>query len=177
MVLVSMLLAGCNPAFLDGRPNLSSPYYRPATGSMLEIRQPVEVAARSDRAYFQDGRQRAWQEVNEYRPYCALMVTERADQARTIAPGTYRVEAVSQRPVFQLARWPAPARAVPVAERNRGRDDYHALALVLKLAGPDERLQGLACVEWGLPQGLPEVTVEGIRASLGPGFELQLAAG
>lgn len=173
LVLLLSLVA-CQPAYIEGEPNLDSPYYRPPTGSTLEIREPVVVDAGRDRVYFQRGRRRAWHEVNEYRAYCALMLAERADQARTIEPGSYRVEAVSRRHLFQLAR--APARALPVDRRDRGRDDYRVLALVLRLSGPDRRLEGLACAQWELPQGMARVTVRGIRASLGTAFALHLAS-
>ena len=50
------------------------------------------------------------------------------------------------------------------------------LALFLKLAGPDPRLEGLVCAHWTLPQGMPAITVRDMRASLGPGFALRLAS-
>ena len=177
-VIALFLLVACQPARLDGQPNPDSPYFRPPTGSTLEIREPVEVSARRDRVYFQDGRRREWHQVNEYGAYCALMLAARADQARTLEPGSYVVEAVSRRYLFGVARHDVPARAVPVAERDRGgREDYRVLALVLALSGPDSRLEALVCARWGLPQGMAKVTLRDIRETLGTGFELRLAPG
>lgn len=173
-LLLPLALSTCRPAYVDGEPNLDSPYFKPPTGSTLHIRQPVAVDAGRDRAYFQAGRRRAWHEVNEYRAYCALVLTDRADRERTIAPGRYRVEAVSLQHLFQLAG--ARARASPVSRRDEGHDGYHVLALALKLCGPDPRLEGLACARWGLPQGMPRVTVRVMREALGDRFALELAS-
>lgn len=173
---LAVALAACQPAYLDGRPNLDSPYYRPPTGSTVEILAPLPVAARSDRVYLQQGRNLPWYDVNEFRAYCALLLEDRADQARTIEPGRYTVRAVASRTLFQLARTSRP-RALPVmrSDRDDSRDDYRVLALVMKLAGPDPQVQALACADWGIPQGGPRVTVRVIRAALGDRVALRLA--
>lgn len=174
---LALLLAGCQPAYLDGAPNLSSPYYRPPAGSTLEILRAVTMPAGSDRLYFQDGRLRRWYEVNEYRAYCALVLEGEAGGVTAIAPGDYTVRAVSNRYLFRLARSnrPAAMRAVSLEGRDDSGEDYRVLALILDLEGPDPRVHALACANWGIPSGMPRVTVRSIRASLGEGFELRLA--
>lgn len=174
--IIATLLAGCQSAYRNGEPNLSSPWYTPPTGSTLEILQPLSVPARSDRVYFQEGRRLPWQAVNEYRAYCALMLADRSDQARTIAPDDYNVRAVSTRRLFQLAGG-LPAQPIRVASfgTDDSRNDYEVLALVMKLDGPNTQVEALACADWVIPQGIRSVTVETIRASLGAAIELRLA--
>lgn len=170
VVLITALLAGCQPAYRNGEPNTASPYYEPPTGSVVEINHSLEVPARSDRVYFQEGRILPWQEVNEYGSYCALRVENKASQARRLEPGRYTVREVSTEHIFMLAARPAPLAAAFTVGFDGGddsREDYQTLALVLGLEGPDDRVQSLACAEWGLPQVMQRVTVEGMRQALG----------
>lgn len=170
-----LLLTGCQPAYRNGEPNLSSPYYRPPAGSTLELLEPLTAAARSDRIYFQDGRSVRWHDVNQYGAYCALMLDEDDDRARTIEPATYTIRAVSDRYLFRLARAPEPGLLRVAVRDDDGGEDYKVLALIMKLEGPDPRIEALACADWGIPQGARRVTVRMIRAALGGAFALRLA--
>lgn len=178
LAALALALAACQPAYRHGEPNLASPYYRPPVDSTLEILEPVAVAARSDRVYFQKGRSVPWYEVNEFGAYCALMLEDKANRARSIEPGRYTVRAVSSRRLFQLAHAPRPVavRAARFGDDDGG-EDYNVLALVLALEGPDARVRALACADWGIPQGMPRVTVRMMRAALGDAFDLRLAEG
>ena len=175
--ILALALAGCQPAYVDGDPNTASPYYEPPTGSVVELSHPLEVPARSDRVYFQQGRILPWQEVNEYRGYCALRVRDKQSQPQSLEPGRYTVRAVSTEHIFMLAARPtvhAAAFAVGFDGNDNSREDYQTLALVLALEGPDERVQSLACAEWGIPQVMPRVTVDGMRRALGSHATLAL---
>ena len=170
MVLVAGVLAGCQPVYRNGEPNTASPYYEPPTGSVVEINHSLEVPARSNRVYFQQGRILPWHQVNEYRGYCALRVRDKASQAQRLEPGRYTVREVSTEHIFMLASRPRlRAAAFPVGfdGSDDSREDYQTLALVLSLEGPDERVQSLACAEWGVPQVMKRVTVDGVRQALG----------
>lgn len=177
IVLITASLAGCQPAYRNGEPNTASPYYEPPTGSVVEINHALEVPARNDRVYFQQGRILPWQQVNEYRGYCALRVRDKASETQRTEPGRYSVRDVSTEHVFMLAGHPAPrAAAVPVGfdGGDDSQEDYQTLALVLRLEGPDDRVQSLVCAEWGVPQVMQRVTVDGIRRALGSHASLNL---
>ncbi len=176
--ILGLALAGCQPAYINGEPNTSSPYYRPPTGSVVELSHALEVPARRDRVYFQQGRILPWYEVNEYGAYCALRVRDKASQPQSLDPGRYTVREVSNQHIFMLASRAAPrAAAVTVGfdGSDNSREDYQTLALVLALEGPDQRVESLACAQWGVPQVMKRVTVEGIRRALGSHASLTLA--
>ena len=177
LLAAGLLLAGCQPAYVDGEPNPESPYYSPPTGSVLEIRQPLDVPARSDRVYFQRGDTMPWHEVNQYSAYCALRLENKASEPRRIAPGTYTVREVSTQHLFQLAQADTgvvPVRGVAFDGSDDSREDYQVLAMVLALDGPDQQVEALACADWGLPQVMRRVTLESIGRSLGDHAELRL---
>ena len=176
-VILSLALAGCQPAYVDGEPNTASPYYEPPTGSVLELNHTLEVPARGDRVYFQQGRILLWHEVNEYRGYCALRVRDKQSEPQRLEPGRYTVREVSTEHIFMLAARPtvrAAAVAVGFDGNDSSREDYQTLALVLALEGPDDRVQSLACAEWGIPQVMPRVTVDGMGRALGSHATLTL---
>ena len=176
-VILAMALAGCQPAYVDGEPNTASPYYEPPTGSVVELNHALEVPARNNRVYFQEGRILPWQDVNEYRGYCALRVRDKQSEPQSLEPGRYTVREVSTEHIFMLAARPprvAAAFTVGFDGNDNSREDYQTLALVLALEGPDDRVQSLACAEWGIPQVMQRVTVDGVRRALGSHATLTL---
>lgn len=177
LVATMMMLVACQPAYRDGRPNPDSPYFRIPGGSELVIHAPLEVSARSDRVYFQDGQVMPWHEVNRYQPYCALTLAYAEPAPGRIASGTFTVLESNIRFLFHLAA--ATPRPFPARRSDAdGIDDYQVQATELILAAAAQpRVERLICAAWRLPQGSASVTLNHIEQALGDRASLRIRAG
>lgn len=177
LLVMTMMLIACQPAYRDGRPNPDSPYFRVPGGSQLVVTAPLAVPARSDRVYFQDGQVMPWHEVNRYRPYCALTLAYAEPSPGAVAPGTFTVLESHIRFLFHLAA--ATPRPLPARRSDAdGIDDYQVQATELVLAAEAQpRVERLICAAWRLPQGSASVTLSHIEQALGDRASLRIRAG
>ena len=171
-LLLVALLAACETAYKDGRPNERSAEFRVPVDSKLVLHRTLEIAPGQGKAYLQNGRLLPWYDVNQYAPYCALALQGSRDAAQRVSPDEFVVRTVSQRFLFTLA-------AGPLVRAQRERSDamtYEVLATVMQVHSERQAdVRALTCASWGLPQGRSYLTVEQIRRALGAYFTLQLA--
>ena len=183
MLLTAMgLLLGCATA----PPNESSPWYRIPVGSELVLETQVQVPARQDRVYFQDGAAMDWRQVNIYRPHCALSVADKTETTQSISPDRFSVKSShSERFFKQVRRQEQPPQVRPAAFESQvttvagwdrdGRMDYEVTALVIDLESARQpHVKTLTCADWGLPQDTIHITVEKVRQALGGMARLEL---
>ena len=187
VVAICALMAACQPAFINGKPNENSPYFEVPAGSTFVLRRQAAVPAHAKRLYFQDGRSPAWQAVDKYRAYCVLQVEGVQERDQTIEPDEFVVTKVSTQSFFQLIRAPkttpplrmaAAGDAVRMADsvESSDRDSYQVVGWVMGLGSARQpQVQLIACAAWGLPQSGTYITVQKIRQALGESFDLNIA--
>lgn len=178
-------LLSCQPAFVNGTANESSPYFQIPVGSTLSLRKEIIVPPRTDRLYFQDGNLPAWYNVNKYQPYCVLQVKPSNTQARIVEPDDFVITSVSTAHYFQLLeRQASPVERGTVVvlvagERDtRGDNDYEVFGTAMELhSGRQPGVTRLTCADWGLPQPGTHITVNKIRRALGAYFRVAVTSG
>lgn len=182
-----LLLAACQPAFINGVPNENSPYFQIPVDSRLVLTRAVTVPANQDSAHFQDGKSLVWQDVNIYGSWCVLKLDSKRPQPQMIEPDTFTVRKVWTERMFHLAHASTrPARVQLAAngamrfsalDREMGESrSYEVEATLLQLHSPIQPgVTRLVCAEWGVPQGGTYLTVAKLRATLGDYFRLELA--
>ncbi len=171
-LLLVALLAACETAYKDGRPNERSAEFWVPVDSKLVLHRRIEIAPGQGKAYLQNGRLLPWYDVNQYAPYCALALQASREVAQRVGADEFVVRKVSQRFLFTLA-------AGPLVRAQRERSDamtYEVLATVMQVHSERQAdVRALTCASWGLPQGRSYLTVEQIRRALGGYFTLELA--
>ncbi len=171
-LVCTVLLAGCQPAYLkNGRPNENSPYFEVTVQSRFVLHQTLTIPPYRRNIYFQHGKAMPFYEVNEFIEYCALTLHAQKQVPQTVKPDTFTVTKVYRQYLFQLAS----ATMAQVFERGNG-EPWQVLATQMELRSetqPD--VIRMTCAAWGLPQELSNVTVAGIRSSLGNIVTLELA--
>ena len=178
-LLLFVLIAACQPAYIHGRPNLNSPYFQVPTDSKLVLKQEVTVDAGQKSAYFQRGKLVKWFNVQKFEAYCALALDRKADAEQTVKPGEFDVYRVHNESLFTLAKKRnAPTddfRVQTVGMRDNSQDSYQVMAVLMELRSTTQsNVKRLTCASWVIPQGMQSVTVNGIRASLGDYATLNL---
>lgn len=172
-LIAFLALAGCQPAYLqDGKPNEASPYFEIPVDSKFVLRRELTVPPFQRSVFVQDGKTLAFQNVDQYSPYCAFTVHTQRATTQTIKPDTFVVTHVSRQYYYSLAM--ADAQVAQVMQGEDG-DSWHVLATVMELqsqAQPD--VVRLICAAWGLPQNRSNVTVQTVRGSLGDIVSLEL---
>jgi hypothetical protein len=169
-----VVLAACQPVYLkDGRPNEDSLYFEVPVQSKFTLHQALTILPYRRNIYFQDGRAMPFYEVNEFIDYCALTLHAQRQVSQIVKADTFVVTKVYGEYLYQLAD------ATLVVAQVVGGDDgepWFVLATQMGLRSetqPD--VVRMTCAGWGLPQELSNVTVAGIRKSLGDIVTLELA--
>ena len=174
LLICTILLASCQPAYLkDGRPNENSPYFEIPVESKLTLHQTLTIRPYSRNVFFQNGRAMAFFDVNEFIDYCALTLYAQKQVPQSVKPDTFVVTKVYREYLYQLA-----SASVMLAQTFQDKDGetWHVLATQMELQSkgqPD--VIRLTCAAWGLPQDISNVTLAGIRKSLGDVATLELA--
>jgi hypothetical protein len=175
ILLISiMLLVSCQPAYLkDGRPNEDSPYFEVPVDSKLVLNQTLTVPAYARNVFFQRGQVLPFYYVNEFIDYCALTVYAQKQVPQTIKPDTFVVTKVYREYLYQLAQ---ASLMVAQAFQDDDGESWYVLATQMELQAKNQSdVIRLTCAAWGLPQDISNVTVAGIRKSLGQIATLELA--
>ena len=169
-----MLLIGCQPAYLkDGRPNENSPYFEIPVESKLALHQTLTVPPYTRNVFFQGGRVRPFYYVNEFIDYCALTVYAQKQVSQTIKPDTFVVTKVYRQYLYELAN---TSVMLAQAFQDDDGDTWHVLATQMELQSKEQPdVIRLTCAAWGLPQDISNVTLAGIRKSLGEIATLEIA--
>ncbi len=174
LFICAMLLVSCQPAYLkDGRPNEHSPYFEIPVESKFVLHQTLTVAAYTRNVFFQRGQVLPFYYVNEFTDYCALTVYAQKQVPQTIKPDTFVVTKVYREYLYQLAD-----ASVILAQTFQDKDGetWHVLATQMELQAKNQPdVIRLTCAAWGLPQDISNVTLAGIRKSLGEIATLELA--
>lgn len=179
-VILVLFLSGC--AVLSDfhqrqQGNENSTYYTVAVESKLVLNRRLTVPAKKNRLYFQHAQILAFEDVNEFQPYCALHLHTKKDVPQAINPDEFVVHKVFQEHLFHLAGFPigSPIRLAQLEDRDGGMT-YEVVATVMDLLseGQPDVLR-MTCAAWGLPQDISNLTIQKIRQSLGDIFTLQLA--
>lgn len=165
--LVLMLsLAACQTTAWEGNEN--SPYYTVPAGTPLTLHREVVVPADRVDVYLQDGRVRAYAEVNPYHPFCSLEVRRRLDTPQTVAPGEFRVVKTVQE-IIQTMRVPGVRLA------SGGSPSFEIYNTVLELRSDRQpQVAHLACAHWVYPPQQRHLTVNEMRRALGELMTLRL---
>lgn len=174
LLICVVLLAGCQPAYLsDGQPNPNSPYFEIPVESKFVLHQTLTVPAYSRNVFFQRGQVLLFYYVNEFMDYCALTVYAKRKVPQTIKPDTFVVTKVYREYLYQLADAPV---IVAQAFQDKDGETWHVLATQMELQAKNQPdVIRLTCAAWGLPQDISNVTLAGIRKSLGAIATLELA--
>lgn len=169
---LAALLAGCQAL----QENAAA--YRRAhdvpPGSTLELQRPLEIPARRRNVYIQNGELATYWHVNQYYPYCELILRHSSDAARTLQPGEFLV--TRARRIVDMNAGLAP-RLVAVSV-NGGDDNgpspwLYALEMYVQSErNPD--VERLICGSLQDPTIADYPTVDEIREGLGGLFTLRL---
>jgi hypothetical protein len=174
LLVCVVLLVGCQPAYLkDGRPNERSPYFEVPVESRFVLHQTLTIRPYSRNIFFQRGQAMPFYDVNEFIEYCALTTYAQRQVPQTIKPDTFIVTRVYREYLYQLAS--APVMVAQMMQDDDG-DTWHVLATQMELQSKNQPdVIRMTCAAWGLPQDISNVTVAGIRKSLGDLATLELA--
>jgi hypothetical protein len=174
LLVCAALLISCQPAYLkDGRPNENSPYFEIPVESKLVLHQTLTVRPYSRNVFFQNGRAMPFFDVNEFIDYCALTLYAQKQVPQTIKPDTFVVTKVYREYLYQLAS--ASVMLAQVMQNNDG-ETWHVLATQMELQAKNQPdVIRMTCAAWGLPQDISNVTLAGIRKSLGEIATLEVA--
>lgn len=173
LVVCTVLLTACQPVYLkDGSPNENSPYFEVPVDSKFVLHQTLTIPPHQQYIYFQHGKAVPFQDVNEFIAYCALTLHAKKQVPQMVKPDTFVVTKVYRQYLFQLAE--ATLTVARVFERGDG-ETWQVLSTQMELRSqtqPD--VIRMTCAEWGIPQDISNVTVAGIRRSLGQLVTLEL---
>ena len=174
LLICAVFLVSCQPAYLkDGRPNENSPYFEIPVDSKVVLHQALTVPAYARNVFFQRGRVRPFYYVNEFIDYCALTVYAQKQVPQTIKPDTFVVTKVYREYLYQLAD---ASLIVAQTFQDKDGETWHVLATQMELQAKNQPdVIRLTCAAWGLPQDISNVTLAGIRKSLGEIATLELA--
>jgi hypothetical protein len=178
LLIFVVSLAACQslyspPYSKGGQPNFDSAYFEVPVDSKLTLNRDVTIPPHKKNVFFQFGKALPFQDVNQYREYCALTVFAKKKVPQTIKPDTFHVSKVSRQYLFSLAQ--ANVDVAQVLNGDDG-DTWQVLATVMEIQSDKQQdVINLLCAAWGLPQDISRVTVNGIRAALGDIATLQLA--
>jgi hypothetical protein len=174
LLTAAMLLTACQPAYLsDGQPNPNSVYFEIPVGSKFMLHQTLTVRPYSPNVFFQNGQAMPFYDVNQFIAYCALTMYAQKQVPQTIKPDTFVVTKVYREYLYQLA-----SASVMLAQTFQDKDGetWHVLATQMDLQAKDQPdVIRLTCAAWGLPQDISNVTLAGIRKSLGNIATLEVA--
>lgn len=144
-VVVAAWVTGVAPGLLAGCQSAPRATHPAAT---LVLLQALTVPADRAAVEIQAGRAIAGAHIDRYRPYCRFELAQRADTARTLAPGAYRIDRRYETvPAARAARGLLPARWVTAS----GDASYLVFATVFALAPNAAGLARLTCQHWELP--------------------------
>ena len=174
LLTAAMLLTACQPAYLrDGQPNPDSVYFEIPVDSKFVLRKDVTFPAYRKDMFFQNGRVSDYAGINKWIAYCALSLHAQRQVSFTVKPDTFAAKKVSREYLFQLAS--VPLQVAAQLDRD-GFQEWRVLATVVELSSDSQReVKKMTCAQWGLPQDLSNVTLNGIRKSFGDFVQLEIA--
>lgn len=174
LLICAVLLVSCQPAYLkDGRPNENSPYFEIPVDSKVVLHQTLTVPAYTRNVFFQRGQVLLFYYVNEFIDYCALTVYAKKQVPQTVKPDTFVVTKVYREYLYDLAD---ASVVLAQAFQDDDGETWHVLATQMELQAKNQPdVIRLTCAAWGLPQDISNVTLAGIRKSLGEIATLELA--
>jgi hypothetical protein len=174
LFVCAVLLVSCQPAYLkDGQPNENSPYFEIPVDSKFVLHQTLTIRPYSRNVFFQNGRAMPFSDVVQFIEYCALTLYAQRQVPQTIKPDAFVVTKVYREYLYQLA---SPSVMVAQTFQNNDGETWHVLATQMELQSKDQPdVIRLTCAAWGLPQSISNVTLAGIRKSLGDIATLELA--
>ncbi len=174
LLTVAMLLTACQPAYLsNGQPNPSSVYFEIPVDSKFVLRKDVTFPPYRKDMFFQNGKLSDYSGVNKWTAYCALSLHAQRQVPFTVKADTFVARKVSRQFLFQLAG--APLQVAGQFDRD-GFQEWRVLATVVELSSDTQpEVARMTCAQWGLPQDLSNVTLNGIRTSFGDFVQLEIA--
>ena len=174
LLTAAMLLTACQPAYLrDGQPNPDSVYFEIPVDSKFVLRKDVTFPAYRKDMFFQNGKVSDYAGVNKWVAYCALSLHAQRHVSFTVKPDTFAAKKVSREYLFQLAS--VPLQVAAQLDRD-GFQEWRVLATVVELSSESQpEVTKMTCAQWGLPQDLSNVTLNGIRKSFGDFVQLDIA--
>lgn len=174
LLTAAMLLTACQPAYLrDGQPNPDSVYFEIPVDSKFVLRKDVTFPAYRKDMFFQNGKVSDYAGVNKWVAYCALSLHAQRHVSFTVKPDTFAAKKVSREYLFQLAS--VPLQVAAQLDRD-GFQEWRVLATVVELSSESQpEVTKMTCAQWGLPQDLSNVTLNGIRKSFGDFVQLEIA--
>jgi hypothetical protein len=174
LLTAAMLLTACQPAYLsDGRPNPDSVYFEIPVDSKFVLRKDVTFPAYRKDMFFQNGKLSDYAAVNKWIAYCALSLHAQRQVSFTVKPDTFVAKKVSREYLFQLAG--APLQVAAQLDHG-GFQEWRVLATVIELSSDRQpEVAKMTCAQWGTPQDLSNVTLNGIRKSFGDFVQLEIA--
>ncbi len=180
LVLLSVLaLVACQTAY-EGDEN--SPYYPVPAGSVLTLRQDVDIPPHRAGIFLQGGQIQPLSRINQYYPHCKFEVLKIGDTPRTVHADTFTIEKVVQEITDTVdaggVRLAGVSIGIGIGTNTHGGDggSVRAFATRLNLRSarqPDVYL--LSCGQWAYPHEGRHVSIREIRRVLGDVFTLQLA--
>ena len=174
LLTAAMLLTACQPAYLrDGQPNPDSVYFEIPVDSKFVLRKDVTFPAYRKDMFFQNGKVSDYAGANKWVAYCALSLHAQRHVSFTVKPDTFAAKKVSREYLFQLAS--VPLQVAAQLDRD-GFQEWRVLATVVELSSESQpEVTKMTCAQWGLPQDLSNVTLNGIRKSFGDFVQLEIA--
>ena len=169
----AILLTACQPAYLsDGQPNPNSVYFEIPVDSKFVLRKDVTFPPYRKDMFFQNGKVSDYAAVNKWTAYCALSLHAQRQVPFTVKADTFVATKVSRQYLFQLAS--APLQVASQLDRD-GFQEWRVLATVVELSSETQsEVARMTCAQWGLPQDISNVTLNGMRKSFGEFVQLEI---
>jgi hypothetical protein len=182
LTLACTLLAGCASA---AGYDENSPGTKVPVGSTLTLSSSLTIPADRRSIYILGGRVVSFNDVNIYYPYCQFRLRHIASRPRTVRPDQFRVTHTKQwdeysgrttRLRFADART-GGGTAFGLGVRaggDTGGPSIISQATILKLASEKQpEVDDMVCQQWGDQGQTPHLTIQQIRDTLAPLFQLQ----
>lgn len=179
-VLLSVIaLTACQTAY-EGNEN--SPYYPVPAGSVLTLRQDVEIPPHRAGIYLQGGRIESLSRINQYYPHCKFEVLKISDIPQTVRADRFTIEKTVQEITDTVdaggTRLAGVSIGIGIGINNHGGDGGSVQAFATRLNLRSARqpdVYRLSCGQWAYPHEGQHVSIREIRRVLGDVFTLEIA--
>ena len=167
-VVILLLLAGCAGAPTQG-----------VDAGRLVLLTPLTIPPESATVRLQYGQPVARNGVREYDPFCIFEINTISDSPQTVYPDTFRVTRISETvgAIADTASGPDPA-PIKVGMFRDDRPSHIYYKTLFWLQSEKQAVRLLSCMSnQNVPGVYPfmrNLTLQEIRAALGPGFRLEL---